>query len=668
MYADQAVQYRFSAGLASAIPVLGFVLFSLSAVPGGRTAARAGNAPAPTFDGVCGAGACRLDEACVESQCLPWTEAPLTADFVVEQHPSSPLEITVRVLAGGFPRHFVEHVRFDFGDDYSGWGEVVTHRFEGPGVYPVELEVWLEGSRLLTASRLVEVGEPRGQTPLLLTVDDIPSYLNGKLPYRTDGGTPHDPQDDLMRPFHLLVPATGFTVDLALHERAADPVRRDSLVVSADRPLGAGTIPAGKNLVSALSFAQPPHQRVPRGRLVVDAAHVFPEGLVKLTATGRTQSGESFRDELTVEVTPLTPDRDPFDRPQEWLLTFAQDLFTTRGARTAGGSLEIDSERGADGVADFAAELALVGAQSHDPAPGAATVVGRGKRGASSVFRAWLEAAVVEEVYRFFHMLPDGTPQDGIAFRVYVDEQLGAPSLSAFRPLGGLSTLRLGGTLADGFLGRSYFGVYNERRIDNTSHRVGVATGPILSALASPPLGEALAAIAPESGAPVGTHALDAAVLADGFDRYDPRNPGELNARYDDLRGVVRFLSRAIAHIAAHEMGHAMGLVPNGAPPEGFFGGRRDVAFMGTRTDSHHADFPPLNLMQAGGRLPGAMLSALERVRLPEGARPVDLVRGFAYEYRLSPYERAYLQRRLTYRNFDGSTAPGYGEPIVGCK
>ena len=109
----------------------------------------------------------------------------------------------------------------------------------------------------------------------------------------------------------------------------------------------------------------------------------------------------------------------------------------------------------------------------------------------------------------------------------------------------------------------------------------------------------------------------------------------------------------AIAAVAAHEMGHAMGLVPNDAPPLGFFGNRGDVEFIGAdRTNSHHVDFPSLNLMQAGGNPLVILNDALKRVETPEDYTLVDLVRLLALENRLSPYSRAYFQRAQTYRAF----------------
>jgi hypothetical protein len=97
-------------------------------------------------------------------------------------------------------------------------------------------------------------------------------------------------------------------------------------------------------------------------------------------------------------------------------------------------------------------------------------------------------------------------------------------------------------------------------------------------------------------------------------------------------------------------MGHAMGLMPDGLPPEGYFGNRPDVSFVGTnRTNRHHTDLPGINLMQAGGdnlALVGELSSVAE---IPAGSGLIRLAEILALETRLSPLSRAYLQRRLTH-------------------
>ena len=72
-------------------------------------------------------------------------------------------------------------------------------------------------------------------------------------------------------------------------------------------------------------------------------------------------------------------------------------------------------------------------------------------------------------------------------------------------------------------------------------------------------------------GVPVGEHPLDATVLAPGFDP-GTASPAEL-ARYDLVQAAIQGFADMLGSIVAHETGHALGLVPAGAPGGGLYGG-----------------------------------------------------------------------------------------------
>jgi len=207
--------------------------------------------------------------------------------------------------------------------------------------------------------------------------------------------------------------------------------------------------------------------------------------------------------------------------------------------------------------------------------------------------------------------------------------------------------MRLGG-IFEGYLGFSRYAEFNEERINDSVSEYGVASAGVLTALTSTyGIADAFKAIHFEKGFPVGTHAEDATVFADAFDPYDTQHP-EATERYRELKEVARYIALALAPVIAHEMGHAMGLMPNGLPPEGFFGNRPDVSFVGTRTNSLHADLPGLNLMQAGGdtlSLLGELDDAVERNQMSL----IEVAKLLSLETALSPLSRAYLQRKLTY-------------------
>jgi hypothetical protein len=599
----------------------------------GALDATAGDAP---WDGAaaCGGSRCRGDELCVSGQCVPWSSAPLEVDFDLTPDPVRPRRLLLRVRPGGFPRERAEEIRFSLGDGAAGYGEAIAHEYAAPGVYPVDLEVRLEGYLVLRRSRLAIVAGPDGPPPsrLELTVDELPAYLNGSQPYRSDNRTPGDPADDYEAPFSLLLPDRGFSVDVTLLEAAPGAFERSSLVLTADVPLGDGAIPAGTNLASRLAF-ETVADGVPRARWLPSAAERFPPGPVTLRLSARDADGEQHQ-ALSFETVSLGARRDPFARPMRWLFRFDLDLFT--GVAGADGAV-VAVVRGPNGVPDFSEELERLGAQGRH-------------EGANAIYRRWVISRVIAEVYRIYRMAPDGTPRDGFGFSITHDGAPGAPDPGAFSPTGEVSMMRFGGTFP-GALGYSDVSPYARERVDDTGPDRGVATAGILDALARTPfVSDELAPIRPGDGVPVGEHPHDDLVLADAFDRHDPANAEPANRRFDELSRVARFLGLAIATVTAHEMGHAMGLVPNGPPPEGFFADRPDVDFMGDElTSSFHADYPPVNLMQAGGNLAVAIAAGARLIELPEEYGLVDLAMAIALETRLSPYELAYFRRRLTY-------------------
>jgi len=76
-------------------------------------------------------------------------------------------------------------------------------------------------------------------------------------------------------------------------------------------------------------------------------------------------------------------------------------------------------------------------------------------------------------------------------------------------------------------------------------------------------------AFAPVLASPVGADPLDPVVLGGG---YDPGDPEQL-ARRTEIETALHAFAQAVATILAHEVGHALGLVPPGAPGGGLFGG-----------------------------------------------------------------------------------------------
>ncbi len=475
----------------------------------------------------------------------------------------------------------------------------------------------LTGLRVLRASRVIDLDAPPDAPSFVLTVDEIEPTMNGSDPIPLAGG------GEVTARLH--VPPRGFTIDVTWLTDAPGTL---SLTTEPD---------LGGELAERLRVEGG------RGQWVVDEE--TPLGPLTIRASdGVTEAS------LTVEVVDLPPARDPFDRPMVWLFRDGTDLFTS--ARSEPGPVfTLDVADAPDGTPDLIEELALLGAQGDDPALNAR-------------YLGWIEEAIRREVYRFYGITPDGAPQGGIPFTILWEGEPGAPDPADFDPDGEFSMIRFGGHL-DGFLGFSEVSPYNEARVDDTTRGRGVATATLLGILTSTPIAtDALAPIKVGVGQPLGAHPADAEVLDPAFDPY-AAHPGDVQARYEALSQIARWLALAIATVTAHEMGHAMGLMPNGLPPAGFFGDATDVTFVGPRTNRFHADLPGLNLMQAGGSYLDVIDEVLTTVELPRGEDVIALAEILALETRLSPLARAYLRGRLTYEDastMGGGLAAGCGE------
>ncbi|MEZ4459194.1 MAG: PKD domain-containing protein [bacterium] len=524
----------------------------------------------------------------------------------------------------GFPRKLVDALRFDFGDGIAGWGESLSHTYTKPGVYPVTLNVRLKGYREYEVTKLAVINPAPDWVPFEITVNGIPQYLNGSTPAWSDNGT-SDTSDDIETPFTLAVNRTNFDVDLTLLPTSEDnPILPQTLRVA--------TLDSSDNLIDHSNRVEISDDRI-FAKVHIDTENAPAAGAVLVRGEAKTKDGQLHFQELTVIARDLTPQTDPFDRPMTWLLRDDTDFFTTGRTRLAGTRYTIDTTEGVDGLADFVHELRMMGCQGDDDA-------------INATYRRWIKDAISTEIYRIFGMGPDGTPHDGIEFKIAWIDDPNAPRPADFSMDGEFSMMRLGGTF-EGYLGYSKFAAYNEDRVDDSTIEFGTATGGILSSFTSLiGISDAFKAVNPDVGVPVGADPLDSQIFSPDFD--PAKANAETRTRYHALRDVANNIALALAPVIAHEMGHAMGLMPDGLPPEGFFGNRPDIGFVGPRTNSLHADLPGLNLMQAGGdsvSLIGELESVIERGNLDI----IGLATVLSKETRLSPLSRAYLQRKLTY-------------------
>jgi hypothetical protein len=120
------------------------------------------------------------------------------------------------------------------------------------------------------------------------------------------------------------------------------------------------------------------------------------------------------------------------------------------------------------------------------------------------------------------------------------------------------------------------------------------ALGPLLPAL---------------GGVPVGEHAHDTTVLDPAFDPATASAPEW--QRWNDIAVAVQGFGDALGSIVAHEAGHALGLVPPGAPGIGLYGGSTGAAFSHDVLADGVTSPTENHLMRAGGNFTFASLAGL---------------------------------------------------------
>ncbi len=459
---------------------------------------------------------------------------------------------------------------------------------------------------------------------LELTVNRIPVAMNGSVPFTNKSGA--------LESFKLALPRSGFSVDVSWRGSLARP---ETLKVVATAPLGsgAGALPAGSDLT-------PLFKREPEAaRWLVPPELAAAAGTLALKAT-LGDGAQTLESSLEVEVVERTFLLDPFRLEDTWLLVFSQDLYTIARTTTAAGALALASSAQPNGLADFEEDLRAVGLGTASMLPAAAALVRDGATGTNAILRAWIEREIVSAVRRAYLLGADGsTTPDSVRIRFLAESDPAAPKLSAYQQQtlkGGESAKAFsaiaigGGDVSKALLGLSK--TLDERNLTNeknTGPTYGVFTSRAIATLIELLEKDAMVKgvfkvlfgdFIPElglGGKPVGELALDAEVLAAGF---DPKQASPAAAaRHQKLKFIVETLGRLCGALTAHEIGHSLGLVADGPPPHGLFGGESKASFVnGARTTTGHIDTPGFNLMEAGpGSAPNAPLEPLQYLTEP---------------------------------------------------
>jgi hypothetical protein len=348
----------------------------------------------------------------------------------------------------------------------------------------------------------------------------------------------------------LVLPPSGFTIDVTAADSGNQWVDMGGIEVQFT---GTGSAPGADTLVAAAVISY--------GSFVarVPAAAALTAGDWTMTVRARDLSGNvGTSTALAFSVAATSGLLLPFERTQVvWVRT------------------ELDRDN--NGMADFDQDLLRLGfATAGDPI------------GSNNRMRSIVLDGIVAESNHLYGRGSRGEPLDSgsVGLRFVRREPVGVPhmqmALGGYDPEG--DSHRGYGAESTGILGRAYYDYRNGNATErNVSSSPGLGVFPAemwlyqcrIHQQVYPSFTTAFAQrfrpICPDmGGVPAGAHALDATVLAPGFD-YANGNASQ-RARWNTIMDAADDWAVVIGIILAHEVGHSVGLVAPGIAPSGLFG------------------------------------------------------------------------------------------------
>lgn len=423
-----------------------------------------------------------------------------------------------------------------------------------PGVTTIDLSSEFDAiadtaGKLAEPATAVVIGDDDGQAPVLanVTIAGVVDPLNGT---GTAGGT-------------LQVPVNGWTIDLSYSDNAGIDTARTQITANVAVATSSGSQPAGTNLRPFLTALQAGNTSA---SYRVPTATSFPPGAFTLTCSVVDVAGaQSAASGFAATVRPFSDALRPFERnvnPQQlWFLDFTRDIEALVASPALGGA-SVSSTPGANGRSDFLDVLHVLGLQHTAPLAN----VTPGKDSNQVVVEQFQLELLVQ-----LAALHDGAPIAFTLTQPTPTANLGAGSVAYANA--GYSQISIAGTPSSaGVLGVAIFDPHNATQNDNTlTDFNGLRLGVFLQTIADVGLGppgnsafrqtfDVFAPIA--GGTAIGANAQDGQRLT-----------GTLNdGRATSIRAAIDDLARFTAVVLAHECGHSVGLVRNGAMPQGLYG------------------------------------------------------------------------------------------------
>ena len=413
----------------------------------------------------------------------------------------------------------------------------------------------------------VVIDDSDGAAPTVtsVTLASIDAALNGEGPA---GG-------------RLQVPQTGFPIDIAFTDAAISgaplgvDAARTRITANVAVTAAGSTRTAGTDLAPFLTLASSTSSGA---RFLVPSTVVLPQSPVTFSIVALDQGGlastpRTFSCTARIATDALRPFETTANAQQVWFLDTSRDVesFTTT---TIAGGARINIVAGANGRFDWLDVLQVMGLQTTTPQT-------NGTTDSNTLALSQLQDAILAELETF-------CSDCNIAFRyTQPSGTFGATTSFAYASFG-YSQICLGGSAggATGVLGVAQFDPNNARQNNDCLLESGI----------SPRLGVFLHTIADD-----GFRSGPTTTFRVLFNQFAPalggnavgtvandllRLQGTVNdVRATLLRAAIAGIARYVAVVTAHECGHSMGLVQNGAMPTGLYG-NDPVNFPGS-TDSH---------------------------------------------------------------------------------
>ncbi|MCA8970126.1 MAG: hypothetical protein KDC95_10095 [Planctomycetes bacterium] len=465
-----------------------------------------------------------------------------------------------------------------------------------------------------TKTVTIQLSDGAKPTISWLAVCGIPDELNGR---GAAGGV-------------LQLPRTGFTLAAKFDDPGGAIDTNGFLVSSSVDVRSGGTLfAAGANLFDELDAT---NVTAAEFLLTVPSTVVFAEGDQSLQLIVKDTSG-LLSDPVTQTFRIRTPTNEarPLESGQTWFIDLSRDLDALSSRDGTGNFVIIDAPvAGANTVPDFDEDLTILGLRTDNPLQ---NVVG--SQNSNEVVLGLIQAAILENLQRYYA----GTT---VQFTFSDPGPFPSPRPFVAYDKANHSRIAVGGaTTASGTLGTAIYDSNNAQQDNNTldvgtydgvalTARLGIFVHTMIEADMNR-IGSGLRAdfdsLIRFRGIPVGEEATaDATRLAN----IVSKTAGD--ARQDVIQTAISNFGRFVAVLLAHECGHSVGLVQDGAMPGGLYGGM-PAQFPGS-TDGH-IDLTSTSIFP----------STATEIMSPA----VSYERSVADETDFNPLIRSYLQERTYY-------------------